>query len=53
MFLGKTLESHNVSPNPGVERGTGEVSGEADQWHGVTYDGLASHPGEVVILLVT
>lgn len=34
MFLGKTLESHNVSPNPGVERGTGEVSGEADQWHG-------------------
>lgn len=38
MFLGKTLESHNVShnvsPNPAVERGTGEVSGEADQWHG-------------------
>ena len=34
MFLGKTLESHNVSPNSGVERGTGEVSGEADQWHG-------------------
>lgn len=37
-------------PTQGVERGTGEVSGEADQWH---RDELASHPGEVVIILVT
>ena len=33
--------------------GTGELLGKPDKIAGVTYDGLASRPGEVEILLAT
>ena len=32
--------------------GTSKLSGKPDEMLGVTYDGLASHPGGVAILLV-
>jgi len=28
VFLGKTLNSHNASPHPGVQMGTGKLLGE-------------------------
>jgi len=39
VFLGKTLYSHSASLHPGVYMGTGKIM------LGVTWDGLASHPG--------
>ena len=40
VFLGKTLNSHSASLNPGVQMGTGEFNAA-----GELCDGLASHPG--------
>ena len=52
VFLAKTLNSHSASLHPGVRIGTGELLGKPNKnCGGVTCDGLASRPGEVVILL--
>ena len=34
MFLGKIIDSHHASLNPGVSMGTGELSGKPDEMLG-------------------
>ena len=53
-MLSKTLYSHSASLHQGVEMGTSKLPGKAYENAGElrTWDGLASHPGAMSILLV-
>ena len=55
VFLGKTLNSNGAFLHPGVKMGTVKFLGKPNlkNYGKVTHDRLASHPGEVEILLPT